>query len=68
MAVSGTSLWLSQWTQDTPVNGTMDQDKVHFRLEVYAGLGATQGIAFMNYVQGTRNNSMCSIYKLYIVN
>lgn len=39
-----TNLWLSEWSDDQPVNGTMDQDQVHMRLAVYGGLGALQGI------------------------
>lgn len=37
-----TSIWLSLWSEDRPVNGTMDRDLIDLRLGVYGGLGVAQ--------------------------
>ena len=38
-----TNIWLSAWSDDQPVNGTIPMDQTTYRLGVYGGLGAVQG-------------------------
>ena len=37
-----TNIWLSEWSQDQPVNGTQDTELTNLRLGVYGGLAAAQ--------------------------
>ena len=38
-----TNIWLSQWSTDPVINGTVDQAQVDLRLGVYGGLVGIQG-------------------------
>ncbi|XP_066560841.1 ATP-binding cassette sub-family C member 3 isoform X2 [Amia ocellicauda] len=44
-AAIGANIWLSEWANDEPVNGT--QPKTEMRLGVYAALGLSQGVLVM---------------------
>ncbi len=46
-----TNIWLSEWSNDMPVNGTYDPDRTDYRLGVYGGLGAGQSKSTYSYRQ-----------------
>ncbi len=55
------NIWLTAWTTDAEeaVNGTMDTNKVHFRLGVYGMFGVAQGIYIIKGTFGTAYSKIC---------
>ena len=43
VAAIGANLWLSDWSDDIAVNGTVDESQRDMRLGVYGALGLAQG-------------------------